>query len=53
MSNLVVSDFMSRLERSPLFAGVTLGLAERGKVNNHEVVKFKLTCEVTPDKPAN
>jgi len=53
MSNLVVSDFMSRLERSPMFAGVTLGVAERGKVANRDVVKFKLTCEVTPDKPAN
>jgi type IV pilus assembly protein PilN len=53
MSNLVVSDFMSRLERSPMFAGVELGVAERGKVSAHDVVKFKLTCQVTPDEPAN
>lgn len=53
MSNLVVSDFMSRLERSPMFAGVELGVAERGKVAARDVVKFKLTCQVTPDEPAN
>ena len=29
-SNLVVSDFMSRLERSTLFATVELGVAEKG-----------------------
>lgn len=53
MSNLVVSDFMSRLERSPMFAGVELGVAERGKVSGRDVVKFQLTCQVTPDQPAN
>jgi type IV pilus assembly protein PilN len=53
MSNLVVSDFMSRLERSPMFAGVELGVAERGKVTARDVVKFRLTCQVTPDAPAN
>jgi type IV pilus assembly protein PilN len=52
-SNLVVSDFMSRLERSPLFAGVELGVAERGTINERDVVKFKVTCKVTPDESAN
>jgi len=52
-SNLVVSDFMSRLERSPLFANVELGVAEKGQVANKDVVKFRLTCQVTPDEPAN
>jgi Tfp pilus assembly protein PilN len=52
-SNLVVSDFMSRLERSPLFAGVELGVAERGQVANHDVVKFHISCQITPDQPAN
>lgn len=52
-SNLVVSDFMSRLERSPMFAGVELEVAERGQVTDHDVVKFRLTCQVTPDESAN
>jgi type IV pilus assembly protein PilN len=52
-SNLVVSDFMSRLENSPMFAGVELGVAERGVVDKREIVKFRLTCQVTPDEPAN
>ncbi len=52
-SNLVVSDFMSRLERSPMFAGVELEVAERGAVGEHDVVRFRLTCQVTPDEPAN
>lgn len=52
-SNLVVSDFMSRLERSPMFAGVELGFAERSQMTDHEVVKFRVTCKVTADEPAN
>jgi Tfp pilus assembly protein PilN len=53
MSNLVVSDFMSRLERSPMFANVELGVAERTAVTEHDVVRFRVTCQVTPDEPAN
>ena len=52
-SNLVVSDFMSRLERSPLFATVELGVAERGQVATKDVVKFKLSCQITPEERAN
>ena len=52
-SNLVVSDFISRLERSPMFANVELDFAERGMVNEREVVKFRVTCQVTPDEPAH
>ena len=52
-SNLVVSDFMSRLDRSPLFASVELGVAERGTVSSKDVVKFRITCQVTPDARAN
>src|SRR6266487_2383797 len=51
-SKLVVSDFMSRLERSPMFANVELEVAERSVVTEHEVVKFRITCQVTPDEPA-
>ena len=52
-SNLVVSDFMSRLERSPLFANVELGVAETGAIIDRDVVKFRITCQVTPDESAN
>jgi type IV pilus assembly protein PilN len=52
-SNLVVSDFMSRLERSPMFANVELGVAETGQITDRDVVKFRITCQVTPDEPAN
>jgi type IV pilus assembly protein PilN len=51
-SNLVVSDFMSRLERSPLFANVELGIAETGTIDARDVVKFRITCQLTPDEPA-
>jgi len=52
-SNLVVSDFMSRLERSAMFSGVELEVAERSESGEAEVVKFKVKCQVTPDAPAN
>ena len=52
-SNLVVSEFMSRLERSPMFANVELGVAETGLIIDRDVVKFRITCQVTPDESAN
>jgi len=52
-SNLVVSDFMSRLERSAMFDGVELTVAERSHIADRDLVKFRLTCQVTPDEPAN
>jgi len=52
-SNLVVSDFMSRLERSSLFSTVELGVAERGQVAAKSVVKFRISCQVTPEERAN
>ena len=52
-SNLVVSDFMSRLERSRMFANVELTVAERGTVSDRELVKFRVSCQVTPDETAN
>jgi Tfp pilus assembly protein PilN len=51
-SNLVVSDLMSRLERSRLFANVELGVAERAAIEQSDVVRFRVTCQVTPDEPA-
>ena len=53
LSNLVVSDFMSRVERSPMFSNVELNVSERGKVGERNVIKFRLTCQVTPDETAN
>ncbi len=52
-SNLVVSDFMSRLERSPMFADVELQVAERAVLNDRDIVKFTVSCSITPDGPAN
>jgi type IV pilus assembly protein PilN len=52
-SNLVVSDFMSRIERSQMFSNVELAVAERGQVTDKSVVKFSVSCTVNPDKSAN
>jgi type IV pilus assembly protein PilN len=52
-SNLVVSDFMSRLERSDMFAQVELDIAERGQSGDRDIVKFRVNCQVTPDQAAN
>lgn len=51
-SNLVVSDLMSRMERSPLFSDVELGIAERAIVGEKDVVRFRVSCTLTPDEPA-
>ena len=53
LSNLVVSDFMSRLERSRMFSSVELEVAQRAAVGDKDVVNFHVTCQVTPDEPAN
>ena len=45
-SNLIVADFMTRLERSVLFNNVDLTIAERGKIEEMDVVKFSLTSSV-------
>lgn len=52
-SNLVVSDFMSRIERSNLFSNVELSFAERGQVTDKNVVKFQMSCTVSPEPGAN
>jgi type IV pilus assembly protein PilN len=52
-SNLVVSDFMSRIERADLFSNVELSFAERGVVNDKNVVKFQVSCTVSPESGAN
>lgn len=52
-SNLVISDLMSNLERSAMFANVNLEVAERSGTGDQPIVKFRITCQVTPDEPAN
>jgi type IV pilus assembly protein PilN len=46
-SNLLVADFMSRLEASPLYGGVDLIVAEKGTIDQRNVVKFKITASMT------
>ena len=51
-SNLVVADLLVRLDRSPLFGDVALGIASRGVIEERDVVQFKLTMNVTPGEIA-
>ena len=46
-SNLLVADFMSRLEASPLYGSVDLQVAEKGTIDQRNVVKFKVTAAMT------
>lgn len=41
-SNFLISDLMQNLVRSPYFAGVDLQVAEKGKIEEVNVVKFKI-----------
>ena len=50
-SNLIIADYMTRLDRSPYFAKVDLGVAERGAIDERDVVKFKLSMDLTPTAP--
>ena len=52
-SNLVVSDFMSRVERSSPFSNVELSYAERGQVSDKNVVKFQMSCTASAEPGAN
>lgn len=47
-SNLIIADLMIRLDRSPLFSNVALNSATHGIIEEHDVVQFKLTMNVTP-----
>jgi Tfp pilus assembly protein PilN len=51
-SNLIIADLMIRLEKSPMFSNVTLGNATHGIIDDHDVVQFKLTMNVTPAEMA-
>lgn len=47
-SNLIIADLMIRLDRSPLFSNIALSSATHGVIDDHDVVQFKLTMNVTP-----
>jgi len=47
-SNLIVADYMTRLERSPYFANVNMTIAERGSISERDVTQFSLTMDLTP-----
>jgi type IV pilus assembly protein PilN len=47
-SNLIIADYMTRLDRSPYFSNVDLSVAERGTIEERDVVKFKLSMNLTP-----
>jgi Tfp pilus assembly protein PilN len=51
-SNLIIADLMIRLDRSPLFSNVALASASRGIIEEHDVVQFKLTMNLTPAEMA-
>jgi type IV pilus assembly protein PilN len=47
-SNLIVADFMTRLDRSPYFANVELRVAERGVIEERPVTQFQMSANLTP-----
>jgi type IV pilus assembly protein PilN len=47
-SNYTVADMITNLQGSPLFTLVDLRIAEKGKINEREVMKFKLTANAMP-----
>ena len=49
-SNLIVADFMMRMERSPMFADVDLTTTYRGEIDERNVVEFSITARVTPEE---
>ena len=46
-SNLLVADFMSRMEASPLYGDIDLVVAEKGQIDQRNVVKFTITAKMT------
>jgi Tfp pilus assembly protein PilN len=47
-SNYTVADMMTNLETSPTITRVDLKVAEKGKMKEREVMKFKLVANVVP-----
>ena len=50
-SNFIVADFMKKLEASEYFQNVNLSVVSRDKVGGYELMKFKLTTNLTSPKP--
>jgi type IV pilus assembly protein PilN len=50
-SNFLVSDFLQNMTSSPYFSGVNLLVAEKGEINDVQVIKFKATATAV-HKPA-
>jgi type IV pilus assembly protein PilN len=49
-SNLIVAEFMMRLEQSPLFSNIDLVETKRGQIDERDVMEFTLTATLTPDE---
>jgi len=49
-SNLVIAEFMNRLESSLLFSNVDLEVAQRGTIEDQHVVQFTLNCSIHDDE---
>jgi type IV pilus assembly protein PilN len=47
-SNYTVADMILNLEKSPLVSSVDLRIAERGLINERDVMKFSLSANVVP-----
>lgn len=50
-SNMLVADFITRLESSDLYEQVDLVVIEKGTVESRDVVKFSLTSSVLSQRP--
>lgn len=48
-SNLIVADFMMRLERSEMFANIDLAQTNKGQIDSREVMEFSITAQLTPN----
>lgn len=49
-SNLIVADFMMRLERNEMFANIDLSQTNKGQIDNRQVMEFSITAQLTPDE---
>lgn len=49
-SNLIVAEFMMRLEKSPLFADIGLVETKKGQIDERDVMEFTVTATLTPDE---
>lgn len=47
-SNYIIADLMSNLARSDRFSGVSLNIAQEGKILDNKVIQFTLQSQVTP-----